>query len=303
MAVFRPDALFVAATGSGSNSELIRLNLATGKVDWRVPTADLGGNASPVLCGEEVLVPDYWNRSVYAFSTATGRSDWKTDSLPLLFLFPPAVIDNSSLFLAAGKKAPAGSMQLITMSCGDGQPSRTLAAQIDGVSRTPVLRHADSVILSGYDRSKGTSLKSIRIKDGVQLWSASVPDEIARFTPVIQDHLLVAGALSLWVIDLETGKILFRDALPVSSLPVAVANDLVFFSRGSHTVEARELPLGRLRWRARLKGSISSNIVVTDRHVYVKIGDHELARLRLTGEIDSYIEMGKPGTSASGVLH
>src|SRR5260221_13860008 len=36
-AVFRSDALFVAATGSTSKSELIRLDLATGKADWRTP--------------------------------------------------------------------------------------------------------------------------------------------------------------------------------------------------------------------------------------------------------------------------
>jgi outer membrane protein assembly factor BamB len=302
-AVFTPDALLVAGVGSDSNSELIRLNLASGKADWRAPIPRPGGNASPVLCGEEVLVPDYWNRSVHAFSMATGRNDWKTDSLPFLLLFPPAVVDNSGLFLGADRKEPESAQELVAVSCGDGQPHRTLSVRIEGVSRTPVLRYKDSFILLGYDRWKGTSLKAIRMKDGVQLWSASVPDEIGRFTPVIQDDLLVAGALSLWVIDLRTGKTVFSDALPIPSVPVAVANDLVFFSRSSRTVEARELPSGRLRWKAKLKGRISSNIVVTDGRVYVKIGDHELAKLRLTGEIDSYIELGKPGTSASGVLH
>jgi outer membrane protein assembly factor BamB len=105
------------------------------------------------------------------------------------------------------------------------------------------------------------------------------------------------------VIDLRTGKTVFSAALPISSVPVAVANDLVFCSRGSRTVEARELLSGRLCWRAKLKGRISSNVVVTDGRVYVKIGDHELAKLRMTGEVDSYIDLEKPGSSASGVLH
>lgn len=304
MAAFRPDALFVAGEGSDSNSELIRLNLASGKADWRAPIPEPGGNASPVLCGEEVLVPDWSHGSVYAYSAATGRSDWNTRSLPLMYFFPPAVVDSSGFFLAVDKKEPESIQRLVAMSCGDGQPHRTLPVQIEGVSRTPVLRYKDSFILLDYDRWKGTSLKAIRMKDGTQLWSASVPDDdVGRFTPVIQDDLLVDGGLSLWVIDLKTGKIVFSNALPISSVPVAVANGLVFFSRGSQTLEARELPSGRLRWRVKLKGRISSNIVATDGRVYVKTGDYELAKLRLTGEIDSYIEIGKPGSSASGVLH
>ena len=290
-AAFRPDALFVAGVGSDSNSELIRLNLASGKADWRAPIPEPGGNASPVLCGEEVLVPDWWHGSVYAYNAATGRSDWNTHSLPLMYFFPPAVVDSSGFFLAVDKKEPESIQRLVAMSCGDGQPHSALPVQADGGSRTPVLRWGKSLILSGYDRLIGTSLKAIRIQDGVQLWSASVPDDICRFTPVIQDDLLVAGAESLWVIDLRTGKIVFSDALPMPSVIVAVASDLVFLSHGSRIVEARELPSGRLRWRAKLKGRISSNIVVTDGRVYVKIGDHELAKLRLTGEIDSYIEI------------
>ena len=301
-AAFGPDALFLAGLGSDSNSELIRLNLASGKADWRAPIAEPGGNASPVLCGEEVLVGDWWHGGVYAYSAATGRSDWNTHSLPFMFIFPPAVVDSTGFFLVFDKKEPESIQRLIAVCCGNGQPHSALPVQVDGASRTPVLRWGNSLILSGYDRLIGTSLKAIRIQDGVQLWSASVPDDICRHTPVIQDDLFVAGAESLWVIDLRTGKTVFSDALPIPSVPVAVANDLVFFSRGSRTVEARELPSGRLRWRAKLKGRISSNIVVTDGRVYVKIGDHELAKLGLTGEIDSYIEIGKPGSSAHGLL-
>jgi outer membrane protein assembly factor BamB len=113
-AAFRPDALFVVGVGSDSNSELIRLNLASGKAHWRAPIPRPEGDSSPVLCGEEVLVPD---------------------------------------------------------------------------------------------------------------------------------------------------------TLPISSVPVAVASDLVFLSHGSRIVEARELPSGKPRWRVKLKGRINSNIVVTDRRV------------------------------------
>ena len=302
-AVFRSDALFVAAMGTNLSSELIRLDLATGRTDWRVPIADLGGNASPVLCGGEVLVPDYRHRVVSAFNIASGKNDWKTESLPFLFLFPPAVLENNALFLVADKKEPESKQQLLYLSCGDGQPGKTLPVRIDGVSRTPVLLYKDSVVLSGYDRVLGTSLQAIRLGDGTKLWAALIPDEIARFTPTIQENLLVSGAGSVWVLDLETGKIAFREALPTPSVPVAVANGMVFFSRASHTVEARELPSGKLRWKTRIEGLISSNIVALDRNIYVKTAGNRLAVLSMTGQIDSYLQIGKPDASAASASH
>jgi outer membrane protein assembly factor BamB len=294
-AAFGSEGLFIAATGSNSNSELVRLNPANGKLDWRVPIEGLGGNGAPVLCGSEVLVSDYWHRTVSAYDVATGKNDWKTESLPLLFLFPPAVFDSNALFLVADKNEPETKQQLVSVSCKDGQLGKTLRVQIDGVSRTPVLLYQDTVVLSGYDRARGTSLKAISRTDGAQLWSALIPDEIARFTPSIQSNFLVAGALSLWVLDLDTGKTVFHEALPTASVSVAVGNGLVFLSRGKQTVEAREIPSGKLRWSAKLRGRISSNIAVTDSHVYVKTSDAQLAVLRMTGEVDRYLQIARPG--------
>jgi outer membrane protein assembly factor BamB len=291
--VIRSDALFVAATTSSSGSDLIRLDVATGKTDWRVPFVELGGNAFPVVCDTVVMMPDYWHRTVSAFDVRTGRTEWKTDAFSFLLLFPPAVQDENAIFLAADKKEPEARERLMTISCKDGQPGRTLPVQIGGASRTPVLLYRDSVVLSGYDVSRGTSLKALRISDGTVLWSTLVPDEITRFSPSIAHNLLIAGALSLWAIDLETGTTALHKALPTASVPVTVAGDLVFLSSGDQTVEARQLPSGRLRWKRRLKGKISSNIAVADNYVYVKTGESELARLRLAGQIDGYFHLGK----------
>lgn len=301
--VFRSDALFVAATRTDSKSELIRLDLVTGKTNWRMPFMGLGGNASPVLCGTEVLVSDYWHRTISAFNVLTGNNDWKTESLPYFFLFPPAVLGNDALFVVADKQDPESKQQLMFVSCANGQPGKTLPARIAGVSRTPVLLYKDSAVISGYDRVRGTSLQAIRLSDGAKLWSALIPDEIARFTPTIQNNLLVAGAGSLWIIDLDTGKTVFHGVLPTPSVPVAVANGLVFLSRGSQTVEARELLSGELRWKAKLKGTISSNIVVMNSHAYVKTGEGQMAALKMTGEVDRYFQIGKSRGSASGTLH
>jgi outer membrane protein assembly factor BamB len=298
-AVFRSDALFVAATSSNSISELIRLDLSTGKIDWRVPIEGLGGNASPVLCAGDVLEPDYWHKTVSAFNVSTGKKDWTTESQPLLFLFPPAVLDDRALFLVADKNAPESKQQIMSVSCGDGRPGKTLPIQIEGVSRTPVILYKDSAVLSGYDRVRGTSLVAVRMSDGTQLWSALVPDEIARFTPTIQDNLLIAGAASLWVVNLDTGKVAMHEELPTPTVPVAAANGLVFSSRGSQTIEARELPSGKLRWSAKLSGRITSNIAVTDSHVYVKNGKAQLAVLRMTGEVDEYIRIAGPDGPAA----
>jgi len=248
---FALNGLFVAATGSNSHSELLRLDPATGRAEWRASIEGLGGNASPVLCGEEVLVSDYWHGTVFGYNATSGKNDWKTDSLPLLFLFPPAVLDDRAFFLAADKKDPEGKQELVSVSCRDGQPLKSLPVHIDGVSRTPVLFYKDAVVLSGYDKTRGTSLQAIRRSDGMQLWSTPIPDEITRFTPSIQDNLLVAGALSLWVLDLDTGKTIFHEALPTASVPIAVANGLVLLSHGNQAVEARDLPSGKLLRRNR----------------------------------------------------
>jgi len=298
-AVFRSDALFLAATGLRSTSELIRLDLATGKVDWRTPVEGLGGNASPVLCAGEVLESDYWHKTVSAFNVSTGRKDWTTEPQPFLFLYPPAVLDDKALFLVADKSAPESKQSLMSISCRDGQPTKTLPVQIEGVSRTPVLIYKGSVVLSGYDRVRGTSLSAIRTTDGTQLWSALIPDEIARFTPTIENNLLVAGAESLWVVDLDTGKVALHEALPTPTVPVAVENGMTFSSRGAQTIEARELPSGKLRWSAKLRGRISSNIAARDDHVYVKVGEAQLAALRMTGEVDRYFQIGTPSGSAT----
>jgi len=299
-AVFRPDALFVAATGTNSTSELIRLDLATGEVDWRTPIQGLGGNASPVLCAREILVSDYWHKTVSAFNVSTGKKDWTTESQPSLFLYPPAVLDERALFLVADRSAPESKQLLMSISCGEGRSGKTLPVQIEGVSRTPVLLYNESVVvLSGYDKARGTSLVATRISDGTQLWSTLIPDEIARFAPTIQNNLLVAGAASLWVVDLDTGRVALHEALPTPTVPVAAENGLAFSSRGSQTVEARELPSGKLRWSAKVKGRISSNIAVTDSHVYVKTGEAQLAVLKMTGEVDRYLQIPTPSSPAA----
>jgi outer membrane protein assembly factor BamB len=291
---FSSDALFVAATGSKLSSELIRLELATGKVEWRAPIEGLGGNASPVLCAGEVLVPDYWHKTVSAFEVLTGKKDWTTESQPFLFLFPPAILDDKALFLVADKSAPETKQQLMSVFCGDGRPEKTLPVRFEGVSRTPILLYNDSAVISGYDRVRGTTLKAIKLSDGAELWSASIPDEIARFTPVIQKNLLVSGAGSVWALDLQTGKMVFRVTLPTPSVPIAVASGLVFFSRSSETVEARELPSGRLRWKTKLQGRISSNIATLNNKIYVNASGNRLAVLNVTGHVDGYLQIGKP---------
>jgi len=298
-AVFRSGVLFVAATNSKSNSELIRFDSTTGKTNWRAPFVGLGGNASPVLCGGEVLVADYWHKTVSAFNVATGKNDWRTDPLPLLFLFPPGVLDSTAIFVVADKRDHESKQQLVSISCENGQLGKTLPVRVDGVSRTPVLLYKDTVVLSGYDRVRGTSLQEIRKSDGTILWSLMIPDEIARFTPARQGNLLIAGAGSLWVIDLDTGRVALHEALPMPTVPVDAANGLVFFSRGGQTVEARELQSGKLRWSAKLRGKISSNIAVSGNHLYVKTGDDQLVALRMTGEVDRYLQIAGPGGPAT----
>jgi outer membrane protein assembly factor BamB len=300
-AAFRSEALFVAATTSNSNSELIRFDLTTGKTDWRAPIVGLGGNASPVLCGGEVLVADYWHKTVSAFNVVTGKNDWKTDPLPLLFLFPPGVLDSAALFVVGDKRDHETKQQLVSVSCENGQLGKTLPVRVDGVSRTPVLLYKDTVILSGYDRKHGTSLQEIRKSDGTILWSLMIPDEIARFTPTIQGNLLIAGAGSLWVVDLDAGRVALQEALPMPTVPVDAANELAFFSRGRQTVEARELQSGKLRWSAKLRGKISSNIAVSGSHVYLKIGNDHLVGVRMTGEVDRYLQIA--GAGGSPALH
>ncbi len=298
-AAFSSSALYVAATKANSNSELIKLDLVTGKTDWRVPFVSLGGNASPVLCGAEVLLPDYWHRAVSAFNAMTGSNDWKTDSLPFLFLFPPAILDDNAFFLAADKGDAENKQQLISVSCADGHLGRALPVRVEGVSRTPVLLYKDSVILSGYERGQGTSFQAVRASNAETLWSKSIPDEVTRFSPIIEGNLLVAGAASLWFIDLESGKVAFRESLPKPSVPVAVADGLVFFSRGDRIVEAREVPTGKLRWRMKLEGKISSNIAVADKHIYVKTEADRLAELSIGGRVDGYIQIARPNEAVA----
>lgn len=294
-AVVSSGALFVAATSSSkTSSELIRLDVATGRINWRELFDGLGGNASPVVCGSDVLVGDYWHRTVSAFNIVTGKSDWKTESQPFLFLFPPAVLDGDALFLAANKEEPESKQQLVTVSCGGGILGKSVSVRIGGASRTPVLLYRDTVVISGYEKARGTSLKSLRRTDGVQLWSALIPDELTRFTPSIQGNFLIAGALSLWIVDLDTGSVILHEPRTTGSGPVGVKNGLVFsLSRENRTVEARELPSGKLRWSTKLKGKISSNIVATDSRVFVKVGDDQLAVLTMGGEIEKYLQIAR----------
>ncbi|HEX2710930.1 MAG TPA: PQQ-binding-like beta-propeller repeat protein, partial [Candidatus Acidoferrales bacterium] len=69
--------------------------------------------------------------------------------------------------------------------------------------------------------------------------------------------------------------------------------------RGDQAVEARELPSGKLRWTTRLNGRVSSNIAVADERVYVKTGADSLAQLSLTGVVDRYLKIAKPGAPAA----
>ncbi len=307
-AVFGSGSVFVAATSADlSKSQLIRVNANTGKEDWRVPLEGLGGNAAPVLCDGEVLAADYWRRTVSAFNVVTGKNDWTTEALPHRFLFPPAILGRNAIFVVADREKPEEKQELMSISCQDGQVTKAMQVQLGGgVSRTPVLLYKDSAILSAYDRSKGTSLKALKMEDGTQLWSAQIPDEIMRFSPALQNNLLVASGSSVWILNLDTGKTVFRETLPIASVPVATGNGLVFLSRGTHTVEARELPSGKLRWKTTLKDTISSNFVVARNRAYVKTGTNQIAVLTMAGEVDGYLRIsdspGQAGSSKSSAL-
>jgi len=103
--------LVVMNRDQGKGSELIAVNLKTGKIAWRADRADLSsGYATPILWKdkgtEEVVLPGF--TQLRAYDVKTGKEIWRVGGLPAATCTTP-VLGDGLLFFAGwspGKEVP-----------------------------------------------------------------------------------------------------------------------------------------------------------------------------------------------------
>ena len=161
-----------------------------------------------------------------------------------------------------------------------------------GLSRNPLLLTRQGLLRLGYEGPPSrTRLQMVELHTFKERWSASIPDDIARFTPCLSGDVLVGGGSSIWVVDLATGRIQHRYRLPKPTVPIALSRNRALFSWGDSALAAYDVSLGRQLWVTQLKSRIRSNITAVGERIVVAIDSRQVAVLSSSGRIEKYIDV------------
>jgi len=228
------------------DGELFCFEIGTGRIVWRERLHDrikaeeglFGYIGSPVVAGDLVIVDA---GAAAALDKKTGELVWNSENFRTTCASPQLATlggaDVVSLFNATG---------LVLFEVGTGKEfSRKswITPKFDTNTATPVFVDSKVFITSGYDR--GYALLEIegRKEPGV-LWK----DEDARtyhnnFIPK-EDHLYGFIEKDFVCLSVESGKILWRENLPVKGCQILVDGKFLIYSEKGELILAKADPKG-----------------------------------------------------------
>jgi outer membrane protein assembly factor BamB len=269
------------------NSESEVLGLRDGEVRWRTPTgaAPMIKHSSPVACGEDVLVGDWWHSEVSALSVSSGRTKWRRGGTSDNRYFHPPAIRGSSAFYLSYRDPET--TEIDEVSCQTGELLNAIT--VDGNWSTILLNNDAALLMRATDHT-GTELASFDLRRRTMSWRFHIRD-LVRSSPKLVGGNLVLAEENLIVIALDTGRILFR--APMSYYPgVAVVGDTLFHQSGDQALSAIDLKSHATLWKTTLPSKAVSNPVATGNSIYIRVATDRILEISAaTGRVMRSVQL------------
>lgn len=236
------------AYAASANGEVVKIDAANGKQEWRV---NAGEKISGGVCvGGSLVLVGTSKGLVYAYDTA-GKLQWKS-KLSSEILSAPKYFDGVVI-------VRTGDSHIYGINANDGSRKWVY----DRTSPALTLRSSAGLVVDGgavYAGFGGGKLIAIRADNGKMLWEASVAqpkgvteiERIADITslPVVDGPLIYAVAYQgrIAAVDRVSGRVVWnRDISSLSGL--SVEDGRIFVSHAAGSVYALDYTTGKTFWR------------------------------------------------------
>ncbi|HBY58222.1 MAG TPA: serine/threonine protein kinase, partial [Solibacterales bacterium] len=256
--------------GTGS-SELLAIDLASGKIRWRYKTKEPIGESSPAVAGGAVYVADL-NGTLHAVSAKDGKGLWT---------FPLGSEVKSSPVIVDGK---------VIIGSYDGHLYAVNAAKGELAWRFktngPV--HATAAVINGVAYISGCdgTFRGIRVSDGKEAAELRIGSYMGS-SPVMAGIGAYFGTYDNQVIglDLKAKKIAWRYEHPQRKFPysssAAYANGKVLIGGRDKMVHCLDGQTGKALWTYMTRARVDSSPAVAGGRVWFGSNDGRLYAVQL----------------------
>jgi outer membrane protein assembly factor BamB len=278
--------VFVATGAFYRPAEIVAIDARRGRILWRVTLPGPAYVATLALDDGRLFVSSDGDPNLLALAPEDGRVLWSARAPGF---GAPVPVASSGLVVVPGEAVTA-------FSQADGH----VVWRMNEFAQDPRVAAAGDSVWIGSSCSGAIRL---RLADGIPLWRDVQPCDgnDSRIPVATADRMYPRGGLQ-HVRDASAGTVL-GGGWPTSYGP-AIADGIGLFTDASrpvqpvhfgHTLTARDLPAGRVRWRFRGDGYLDSAPLIAGRVAYVGSGSGRLYGLALrTGRVRWRADAGAP---------
>lgn len=250
----------IVATRDG---DLISLDLATGKVAWRL-SIEAGFEGAPTCSPGLVLVPDL-EGTIHAFAFADGRKVWAQTTEGKSEI-------KASVAVASGLAIVGsydGTLHALNLADGARRWTHESEAQIHA---TCAIQNGLAYVAGCDGHFRGLDLATGSVKLDVHFGGYTAA------SPAIAEGVAVFGTFSndVVAVDLAKKAVIWR-YVPKKLFPfyssAAVANGLAFVGSRDKALHVLEVTTGKLAWTFETQGKIDSSPVLEGSRVF--FGSHD----------------------------
>jgi len=245
------------------DGDLIALDIATGKLVWKVKVA-AGFEGAPTCASDLVLAPDL-EGAVHAFGFADGKKVWSHQTAGKSEIKASVAVDQGTALVGSYD----GTLHALNLR--DGAPRWTFESEAQIHATCAVV--AGIVYFAGCDgHFRGLDIATGGVKLDVPFGGYTAA------SPAIASGLAVFGTFGNEVvgIDMVRKRILWR-YVPTKAFPfyssAALAGGSVYVGSRDKALHVLDLETGRLQWTFETQGKIDSSPVFDGSRVF--FGSHD----------------------------
>ncbi|MBI9064949.1 MAG: PQQ-binding-like beta-propeller repeat protein [Marinilabiliaceae bacterium] len=227
----------VVYTGFGKS--LCALNAATGEIIWKNEAWNGGEGTTPTMtiADDVLVVSKHWS-AIFAHDTKTGKLLWSRGDDGLRFRDGVVGYRDGSLWLAERKTFEKGKVHQLELKTGKTIRSFLTGMQNTGTSAPVVLE--ELIIVAGshpgvaaFDRASGEKKWQFEV-DAAMIYTPSYfcdREQSLESTPVVVGDKIVFGAMdgNIYVLDIDTGKLLWKTKLGAPVLTTVAVTEECFY--------------------------------------------------------------------------